>query len=66
MRVMPVTPELLKILENARTDSRSLISECEAEIDNYTGNSRKIVLAEIEIRKQRLAIINDLLERYDE
>lgn len=64
MKSIPVTPELLYILENAKTDSYLLITECEEEIDNRGDNAKLLLLAGIERRKQSLAVIKDLLERY--
>lgn len=64
MKSIPVTPELLHILENARTDSHSFIIECEEDIDKYDANARSLLLVGIERRKQLLAVIKDLLDRY--
>ena len=64
MKTIPVTPELLAILENAKLDSQDFIEECEAAIDSYEANAKRLLLVGIERRKQLLAIINNLLERY--
>lgn len=66
MKTIPVTPELLAILENAKMDSIHFISECEEELEHYENNALKLVLVGIERRKQLLAIINDLLARYEQ
>jgi 5,10-methylene-tetrahydrofolate dehydrogenase/methenyl tetrahydrofolate cyclohydrolase len=64
MKSIPVTPELLYILENAEIDSHSFITECEEDVDKYEANAKLLLLAGIERRKQLLAVIKDLLERY--
>lgn len=64
MKSIPVTPELLHILENAKTDAYSFITECEEDIDKYEANSKLLLLAGIERRRQLLAVTKDLLERY--
>ena len=64
MKTIPVTPELIVILENAKLDSLHFISECEEELEHYENNALKLVLAGIERRKQLLAVINDLLDRF--
>lgn len=66
MKTIPVTPELLVILENAKMDSYNFISECEDEIEHYEANAKALLIAGIERRKQLLAITKDLLERYKE
>lgn len=66
MKTLPVTPELIAILENALSDSYDFINECEPEIDNYAANAKKILVAGIERRRQLLAVTKDLLERYKE
>lgn len=66
MKTIPVTPELLAILENAKMDSIGFITECEDELDHYEANTLKILLAGIERRKQLLAVTKDLLDRYRE
>lgn len=64
MKSIPVTPELLAILENAQLDSHDFINECEAAIDSYEANAKKLLIVGIERRKQLLAVIKDLLIRY--
>ena len=66
MKTIPVTPELLSILENALHDSLGFIDECEQELENYTETNgvRKAVVHGIERRRQLIAVTRDLLERY--
>lgn len=64
MKSIPVTPELLAILENAKLDSHDFIEECEAAIDSYETNAKKLLIVAIERRKQLLAVTKDLLIRY--
>ena len=64
MKSIPVTPELLAILENAQQDSFNFIEECEDAIDSYEANAKKLLLVGIERRKQLLAVTKDLLTRY--
>ncbi len=64
MKSIPVTPELLSILDNAKRDSYSFIDECEEELDHYENNAKKMLIAGIERRRQLLAVIKDLIERY--
>jgi hypothetical protein len=64
MKTLPVTPELIVILESALSDSYDFINECEPELDHYEGNARKTIVAGIERRRQHIAIIRDLLDRY--
>jgi len=64
MKSIPVTPELIQIIENAVEDSMSTISECEEQLEHYTDNAKKLLITSLERRKQLLAIAKDLLERY--
>ena len=64
MKTIPVTPELIQIIENAVEDSMSTISECEEQLEHYTDNTKKLLITSLERRKQLLAIAKDLLERY--
>ena len=64
MKTIPVTPELLAILENAKLDSLIKLYECEDTIDSYEDNAKKLLLLGIERRKQLLAVTKDLLTRY--
>ncbi len=64
MKSIPVTPELIAILEEALLDSQGVIAECDDELDHYTDNARKILISQIERKRQLQAIIKDLLERY--
>lgn len=64
MRTIPVTPELISILENSITDTQSLISEVEAYIDKCTGDSRAIIESRVERRRQLLAVALDIITRY--
>ena len=64
MKTIPITPELISILENSITDTQSLISEVESYIDKYTGNPRAIVDARLERRRQLLAVALDIITRY--
>ena len=66
MKTIPVTPELIAILDNALTDSYGFINECEDELERYEANAKNMLIAGIERRRQHLAIIKDLLERYKE
>lgn len=64
MKTIPVTPELLAILENAKLDSQDFIEECEAAIDSYEASAKRLLLVGIERREQLLAVTKDLLIRY--
>jgi hypothetical protein len=64
MKSIPVTPELLSILENAVSDSHDVILECEDDLEHYADNTKAILITQIERRRQLLAITKDLLERY--
>ena len=64
MKTIPVTPELLAILENAKLDSQDFIEECEAAIDSYEANAKRLLLVGIERREQLLGVTKDLLIRY--
>lgn len=64
MKSIPVTPELIQIIENAVEDSMSTISECEEQLEHYSDNAKKLLITSLERRKQLLAIAKDLLERY--
>jgi RNA binding exosome subunit len=66
VKTIPVTPELIAVLENALSDSYSFISECEEDLDKYSGNSKKILVVGIERRRQLAAVTKDILERYKE
>ena len=66
MKTIPVTPELIQILEYAKTDSINFIDECETDLQHYSDNAYKLLVAGIERRKQLLAVTKDLLERYKE
>ena len=66
MKSSPVTPELISILENAVGDSYDVIHECESEIDSYADNVKNIVIAQIERRRQLIAVTQDLIIRYKE
>ena len=66
MKTIPVTPELLQILDDAKQDSLEFIGCCEKDLVNYTEQSsvHNALLLGIERRRQLLAITKDLLERY--
>lgn len=64
MKMIPVTPELIQIIEYAIEDSMSTISEYEEALEHYTDNAKKLVITGLERRKQLLAITKDLLVRY--
>jgi len=66
VKTIPVTPELIAILENALLDSYSFINECEAELKDIVcgTSSHNLVVLGIERRKQQQAILRDLLDRY--
>ena len=66
MKTIPVTPELIAVLENALSDSYNFINECEEDIDHYSGNARKILVVGLERRRQLAAVTKDILERYKE
>lgn len=66
MKQIPVTPMLIAILKDALNDSRTFITDCEdAGLDNYAKDARNTLTAIIEFRKQNIAIIEDLLRRYE-
>lgn len=66
MKTIPVTPELLQILADAKQDSLEFIRCCEKDLVNYTEQSsvHNALVLGIERRRQLLAITKDLLERY--
>jgi hypothetical protein len=64
MKMIPVTPELIQIIEYAIEDSMSTISEYEEALEHYTDNAKKLVITALERRKQLLAVTKDLLIRY--
>lgn len=65
MKSIPVTPELINILENALSDTTNTIYQAEKEIEQRKEDSvREIVLVEIERLKQLRAITKDIIERY--
>jgi hypothetical protein len=64
MKTLPVTPELISILENALADSSGYIDECSEALESYGGHTRELVIARIERRRQLLAVTEDLLKRF--
>lgn len=68
MKSLPATPILLDILKDAWMDSLNFISECEQDLSEYTVGTgvHSLHLECIESRKQKIAIIKDLIERYSE
>lgn len=64
MKTLPVTPELISILENALADSSRYIDECSEVIESYGGQTRELVIARIERRRQLLAVTEDIISRY--
>lgn len=64
MRTIPVTPELISILENSVEDTKSILSEVGANLDKYTGNARGVLDAQLERRRQLLAVALDIISRY--
>jgi hypothetical protein len=64
VKTIPVTPELIAVLENALLDSYNFIDECEENIDHYSDNARKLLVVGVERRRQLAAITKDILERY--
>jgi hypothetical protein len=47
-------------------DTFNVIEECEADLDHYTDNARKILVVGLERRRQLAAVTKDILERYKE
>ena len=64
MKTLPITPELISILENARADSSGYIDECSEAIESYGTHTRELVIAQIERRRQLLAVTEDIISRY--
>lgn len=64
MKTIPVTEVLLEILKEAASDSYQYIEECEADLDKYSDKALEILLYKIEKRRQHVAVIKDLLDRY--
>lgn len=64
MKTIPVTPELLQILKNAHIDSLDTINDVESCIEQYTANAKRILICQLERRKQLNAVLLDLLNRY--
>lgn len=66
MQSIPVTPILVSIFKDALADSYNFINNCENELKSYTSGSgvHSILLEGIEHRKQEIAVLKDLIERY--
>lgn len=62
MKTLPITPELISILENALADSSGYIDECSEALDSYGTLARELVIVQIERRRQLLAVTEDLLK----
>jgi len=68
MQSIPVTDILIGILKDALTDSFSFISTIETDLETkpLPPNIKDICIQGIEVRKQNIAVIKSILERYAE